>query len=313
MSCGKRTFFGPKPESAAQKPKSETPISPKPKGSVSDVKALSSEESRFEQCPVCNKHVNKIWIGSHVEEHFESGTTSSVGGSVRNAGKAKEPILISGTPISSDSDVVAAQVDVDAVPAPPPLRKPQMDPMAPGVAPVFGGAAARSAKLQTPLAERVRPRTLDEVVGHTDVVGHGTLLRALLDSDRVRIAEGGALVPCFVADQIVQIPSMILWGPPGCGKTSLAKIICKHTRAAFKQLSAVSTGLFGSLTLRSSSDVNTGLQEIRDVLREARQQRQSTRRSCVLFIDEVHRFNKLQQDVFLPVCYSFFDVASCYR
>jgi len=78
---------------------------------------------------------------------------------------------------------------------------------------------------------------------------------------------------------------MVFWGPPGSGKTTLAKIICRHTKSNFKQLSAVTAGL----------------QEVREVLKEAKQQRQMTRRSCVLFVDEVHRFNKLQQDVFLPV------------
>jgi len=77
---------------------------------------------------------------------------------------------------------------------------------------------------------------------------------------------------------------LIFWGPPGSGKTTLAKVICKHTQSKFKQLSAVTSGLA----------------HVREVLQEAKQQRRLTGQACVLFVDEVHRFNKLQQDVFLP-------------
>lgn len=115
-----------------------------------------------------------------------------------------------------------------------------------------------------PLAERMRPRTLDEFVGQQDVVGPGTLLRGAIANDRIF--------------------SMILWGPPGCGKTSLANVIAATTRSCFVQISAVLSGL----------------SQIRDVIEKAKNQWLSCRRRTILFVDEIHRFNKSQQDAFLP-------------
>jgi putative ATPase len=114
-----------------------------------------------------------------------------------------------------------------------------------------------------PLAERMRPRSLDEFLGHEKVVGPGTLIGNAVARD--------------------QIFSMILWGPPGCGKTTLARLLARSTRAHFMQFSAVLSGV----------------RQIREVIDEARQQRQFHRRRTVLFVDEIHRFNKAQQDAFL--------------
>ena len=115
----------------------------------------------------------------------------------------------------------------------------------------------------TPLAARMRPRTLDEYVGQADIVGPGRALRRAIESDRV--------------------PSMILWGPPGTGKTTLAEIVAHSTGAHFTHLSAVSAGVA----------------DLRKVVAEAQQRRRVGRRT-VLFIDEIHRFNKAQQDAVLP-------------
>jgi putative ATPase len=114
-----------------------------------------------------------------------------------------------------------------------------------------------------PLAARMRPRTLDEFVGQPDAVGPGSMLRG--------------------AVQRGQLPSIILWGPPGCGKTTLARLLARHITAQFIALSAVSSGVA----------------DLRKVVAEAAARRSAGQRT-VVFIDEIHRFNKAQQDVILP-------------
>ena len=114
-----------------------------------------------------------------------------------------------------------------------------------------------------PLAERMRPRTLDDMVGQKRLLGQGSALRRAIESGRMH--------------------SMILWGPPGCGKTTLALLLAQYADAEFIAISAVMSGL----------------PEVRKVLAEA-EQRFHTGIRTVLFVDEVHRFNKVQQDAFLP-------------
>jgi putative ATPase len=115
-----------------------------------------------------------------------------------------------------------------------------------------------------PLASRMRPRFLDEVIGQEQLLGPGKLLRRIIKSDR--------------------ITSMILWGPPGSGKTTLAEVIAHHTHARFVTLSAVSAGVA----------------DLRKVVDEAARLRQFSQQRTILFIDEIHRFNKAQQDAVLP-------------
>ncbi|HET8840891.1 MAG TPA: replication-associated recombination protein A [Ktedonobacteraceae bacterium] len=116
---------------------------------------------------------------------------------------------------------------------------------------------------QAPLAARMRPRNLNEVIGQEHIIGPGKILRRSIESDH--------------------LSSMILWGPPGSGKTTLAEVIAHHTQARFVRLSAVSAGVA----------------DLRKVVEEARRYRSMGKRT-VLFIDEIHRFNKAQQDAVLP-------------
>jgi putative ATPase len=128
---------------------------------------------------------------------------------------------------------------------------------------LFEYQAQQSGADERPLAERMRPRSLAEFCGQAKVVGAGTLLRQAIANDRIF--------------------SMILWGPPGCGKTTLARIIARETKTHFLHFSAVLSGV----------------KEIRGVIKAAEEQRRLHRNRTVLFVDEIHRFNKSQQDAFL--------------
>ncbi len=124
--------------------------------------------------------------------------------------------------------------------------------------------AAGTPGASAPLAERMRPRSLDEIVGQEELLAPGRPLREAIERDLLQ--------------------SIILWGPPGTGKTTLARVIAETTRARFVSFSAVLSGI----------------KEIREVMQEAQRLRRSTGRRTIVFIDEIHRFNKAQQDAFLP-------------
>src|SRR6266481_1672578 len=132
------------------------------------------------------------------------------------------------------------------------------------MADLFSDAASQRAGEIAPLALRLRPRSLDEFVGQEQVLGEGTALRLAIAEDRVR--------------------SSIFYGPPGTGKTTLARIVAVTTGAEFEELSAVSATV----------------KDVREVLARARERLGISGRRTILFLDEIHRFNKAQQDALLP-------------
>lgn len=130
---------------------------------------------------------------------------------------------------------------------------------------LFDHALKQQMKTDAPLAARMRPRKLDEYVGQQHIVGEGRLLRRAIEADRL-------------------FSSIILWGPPGTGKTTLAMAIANHTQAHFETISAVLNGIA----------------DLRKVVIDAQERRKLYRKRTVLFVDEVHRWNKAQQDALLP-------------
>jgi putative ATPase len=129
---------------------------------------------------------------------------------------------------------------------------------------LFEEAARQSRRETAPLAERMRPRSLDEFVGQAHLLGPGRLLRVAIESG--------------------DLHSMILWGPPGTGKTTLASLLATHAKAHFTPFSAVLTGV----------------KEVRALVAEAEERQALHGTRTILFVDEIHRFNKAQQDAFLP-------------
>jgi putative ATPase len=129
---------------------------------------------------------------------------------------------------------------------------------------LFASAVEDRLRSRAPLPARLRPRTLDEVVGQEDLLGPGRPLRTLIEADR--------------------LSSVILWGPPGTGKTTIARLVAGETEKAFESLSAVTAGV----------------KDVREVVERARARLGERGQETILFLDEVHRFNKTQQDALLP-------------
>src|SRR5512143_2917001 len=130
---------------------------------------------------------------------------------------------------------------------------------------LFDHAVKERIAAEAPLAARMRPRTLDEFVGQEDIAGPGRLLRRAIEADRL-------------------FSSILLWGPPGTGKTTLAMIIANRTQSAFETINAVLAGVA----------------DIRRVVADAQERRKLYGQRTILLVDEIHRFNKAQQDALLP-------------
>ncbi|XP_072709287.1 ATPase WRNIP1 [Ciconia boyciana] len=244
-----------------------------------------AEEEPVVQCPVCLQQLPGAHINSHLDQCLQAGEGEAEPGS---SVPCKRPRLAAAPPGSQ-----AQGEPEEARPAATPSvfslfhksRGGGQSPAAPGRKsgagreeaarqPEDGGSAAAGCgarlaqKLEgKPLAEQLRPDTLGDYVGQERVLGAQTLLRSLLESH--------------------EIPSLILWGPPGCGKTTLAHIIANSSKkngTRFVTLSA------------TSAKTN----DVRDVISQAQNEKRLFKRKTILFIDEIHRFNKSQQDTFLP-------------
>jgi putative ATPase len=126
------------------------------------------------------------------------------------------------------------------------------------------GMPKRERTVDAPLAERMRPQSFDDLTGQDEIIGKGRPLRTAIDADR--------------------LSSVILWGPPGCGKTTLAHLISRSTKAHFVSFSAVTSGV----------------PELREIIKAAEHRLAMHAQKTILFVDEIHRFNKAQQDAFLP-------------
>ncbi|MBN1883699.1 MAG: replication-associated recombination protein A [Deltaproteobacteria bacterium] len=129
---------------------------------------------------------------------------------------------------------------------------------------IFDHAQSRRKSASSPLADRMRPRDLSEFVGQEEILGPGTLLRTSIEED--------------------SLSSLIFWGPPGSGKTTLARIIAERSESRFVAFSAVTSGI----------------KDVKEIIAEAKEDLKYSERRTILFVDEIHRFNKAQQDVFLP-------------
>ena len=231
-------------------------------------------------CPVCGKAVKEVNINRHLDsecrEYIEAGTSSQPNGSSQNASSVStffqnssaRRVSSLNSPIET-SPVAASRTILSKRP----LEQPELVPTA---APendarprdVISEPAAKKSKptnafqKAAPLAERMRPKTLDEVAGQ-DLVGPSGVLRGLIEQDRV--------------------PSMILWGGSGSGKTTIARLIANLVGSRFVEINSTSSGVA----------------ECKKLFVEAKSELGLTGRKTIIFCDEIHRFSKSQQDVFL--------------
>ncbi|WVQ84071.1 hypothetical protein IAT38_006216 [Cryptococcus sp. DSM 104549] len=261
------------------------------------------------QCPICSISVSEDDINLHLDLQCKgkaptpSGSSTSVPQNpLRRTSASSQKAKAESSQMQSSPEVFEVPDDDDDVPVPASGKMPTAKPARralggdgeASVAPIFAMASSRKRKAPIveekpevatkevggqaekkprpnplvsaqPLAERSRPTSLSHYIGQADIVGPGSLLRA-----RIEAGEG--------------VGSCILWGPPGCGKTTLARLIAKTANAEFKELSATSSG---------TSDV-------RQIFEQAKNGLKLTGRRTVLMVDEIHRFNRAQQDLFLP-------------
>ncbi|KAH9839556.1 P-loop containing nucleoside triphosphate hydrolase protein [Rhodofomes roseus] len=222
---------------------------------------MPSNQSGTVACPVCSRQVPEKDINYHLDNNCQDAGTSSQ----KPNAKVQSSIASLFTPTGKGQHHDApssSQTPRTANRAHESKKRAQPDDISFTLEP---GPSKRT-RLQSaaPLAERLRPQTLDEFVGQPHLTGPDSLLMHLMDTGSTG--------------------SMIFWGPPGCGKTTLARLLAKRTSAVFKELSAT----------------DSGIGEVKAVAEEAKRFLALTGRRTILFLDEVHRFNKAQQDIFLP-------------
>ncbi|KAI0745327.1 hypothetical protein C8Q76DRAFT_852066 [Earliella scabrosa] len=218
-------------------------------------------------CPACSKLVLERDINAHLDSNCsdEPRPTSTFSSTQRGGKKAQASLTSLFTPSGKSQAAYYAQPSSSKSGLT--RKRSQVEDAAPAdTTPLKRPRVTASSRLQSaaPLAERLRPRSLEEFVGQPHLTEPGSLLMSHLD----RGATG----------------SIVFWGPPGCGKTTLARLLAKRTDAVFKELSAT----------------DSGIAEVRAVVEEAKGLLALTGRRTILFLDEVHRFNKAQQDIFLP-------------
>ncbi|OWZ01626.1 ATPase [Phytophthora megakarya] len=196
------------------------------------------------ECPICSRHVRPENLPMHVEACLTKQEQP------KTPFRSASPSAKSKSPTSNRT----------------PNRSPSNQPPPPSPSPVLKKRKRSSSDdvSAVPLAERMRPKDLDDLVGQEELVGPDSLLSTLIQADRV--------------------PNMILWGPPGCGKTTLAHVVSKKTGCKFISLSGATS--------------KAG--DMKDAVDRARGERKMFRRRTIVFVDEIHRFNKSQQDFFLP-------------
>ncbi|KAH8080290.1 P-loop containing nucleoside triphosphate hydrolase protein [Cristinia sonorae] len=219
-------------------------------------------------CPICSKHIPEDAINSHLDNNCsDAGSSGAPSYKTLKPSKAKSkeahaPVA----PIFAKKEM-KEHIPSSPVAGPSHSQSPALNKKR--KADVFSLSTTSTKRLKdlsasAPLAERLRPKSLKDFVGHQSVIGPDSLLTSMIKAGSTG--------------------SMILWGPPGCGKTTLARLMARNTDAVFKELSATDSNI---------SDVRAVAEEAKGVL-------SLSRRRTILFLDEVHRFNKAQQDIFLP-------------